>query len=267
MVCCASTFWLSKAGNAPEEYEDAFQSVPLLECFAIADGATESSFAGEWARILVRAFATDSSLTIASGLEGLVKWLEPFQREWFQTINWEGLPWFAEEKARAGAFSTLLGLNFEKRDCKKDLPTSGSWHALAIGDSCLFQVRDDTLLRAFPLARSEQFSNCPPLLSSKQGSNHGVLDQACLAEGSYQPGDLFLLATDALAHWFLGQFERGAKPWVELSAIPEQADFEMFVTQLRQEHLIRNDDTTLILITFPSITSGSDERTSEEKGS
>ena len=53
--------WIQKAGSPEEEYEDAFwprRSVSgesrQKETFAIADGATESSFSGVWAKQLVR---------------------------------------------------------------------------------------------------------------------------------------------------------------------------------------------------------------------
>lgn len=46
------TFRLHKRGNAPEEYEDAAAADLPAGRFAVADGATESSFAREWAKIL-----------------------------------------------------------------------------------------------------------------------------------------------------------------------------------------------------------------------
>ena len=49
--------WLPKDGNGPEEYEDAFRSLPEQGRFAVADGATETSFSGIWAAALVAAFA------------------------------------------------------------------------------------------------------------------------------------------------------------------------------------------------------------------
>ena len=53
-------FWLPKAGNTEDEYEDALspkKTQGKLERkfprFAVADGATESSFSGLWAQLLV----------------------------------------------------------------------------------------------------------------------------------------------------------------------------------------------------------------------
>ena len=45
-----------KQGNRTEECEDEFEASPETGHFAVADGATEASYAQEWARILVKAF-------------------------------------------------------------------------------------------------------------------------------------------------------------------------------------------------------------------
>ena len=251
------TFWVAKAGNAPEEYEDAFECNPALARFAIADDASESSFAAQWAGILVRALSADPLSFDCIG-RGIEHWLKPLQLEWEQGINWEQLPWFAEEKARAGAFSTLLGLCFDTSDSENtNTTTSGSsWRAVAVGDSCLFQMRNDNLTTAFPIKQPEDFGNRPVLLSTNDRSNRVVLDRLRLTAGIYELNDLFLLTTDALAHWFLEQCRQELKPWSELSAIREQVDFEKFITGLRQRGQIGNDDTTLISITVLPISEG-----------
>ena len=54
-------YWMPKAGNSEAEYEDSFWP-RFLDGesnnfrFAVADGATEASFSGIWARQIVRAF-------------------------------------------------------------------------------------------------------------------------------------------------------------------------------------------------------------------
>src|SRR6266404_6244133 len=45
-------FAVPKRGNSTEEYEDAFAANPNAGRFAIADGASESSFASLWAKLL-----------------------------------------------------------------------------------------------------------------------------------------------------------------------------------------------------------------------
>ncbi|MGH7226717.1 MAG: hypothetical protein ACRELF_26170, partial [Gemmataceae bacterium] len=51
-------FHVHKRGNAPDEYEDAFAGDTAKARFAIADGASESSFAAMWAQLLTEGFIT-----------------------------------------------------------------------------------------------------------------------------------------------------------------------------------------------------------------
>ncbi|HXG08313.1 MAG TPA: hypothetical protein VNK04_00840, partial [Gemmataceae bacterium] len=57
----AEPFWVPKQGHHEEEYEDAVwppepRDYPAADVhLAIADGATESSYARDWARLLVQA--------------------------------------------------------------------------------------------------------------------------------------------------------------------------------------------------------------------
>jgi len=49
-------FSVVKRGNTDDEYEDAFKGDESSGRFAVADGATGSAFAKEWARHLVEQF-------------------------------------------------------------------------------------------------------------------------------------------------------------------------------------------------------------------
>ena len=221
----------------------------------MADGATDSAFTGRWARSLVRAFANSSPAHPWGARGALEPWLEPLQGAWHEGIEWDCLPWYCLEKAREGAFSSLLGLAFVDGGflCQpvtaERLPTTGlRWHALAVGDSCLFHVRDDTLLATFPLNCAAQFSNRPLLLSSNAVKNRRVWEKVWSTKGYGHPGDTFFLATDALAQWFLSQHEVGVKPWGTLGDLKAEAGFALCIGQLRQQRLIRNDDTTLLTV-------------------
>lgn len=263
-------FWLPKRGNSKDEYEDAYNGSVRNGRFAVADGATESSFARNWAISLARTFVKTPPLHSSSAGE-LENWLRPLQREWHAGIDWAHLPWFAEDKAREGAFSSLVGIEFlseetptpaidESEESIQEAPASEHlhWRALAVGDSCLFQVRDDKLLVAFPLERAEQFGSRPVLLSSNPANNRQALNDVRTYAGEGRPGDLFLLATDALGHWFLSECEASQLPWATLSGMKKK-DFEKLIGRLRDEHRIRNDDTTLLEVRVVS-NSGSSKR-------
>lgn len=237
-------FWLPKAGNKPEEYEDVYAVNPEKGRFAIADGATESAFAQQWARILTEA-AINS--TPKPGL-AFAKWLKPLQRRWHDRIDWGNLPWFSFEKARQGAFSSLLTLELQASGSEKPSKTLCRWRAFAIGDSCLFHIRDGALLIAFPLTHAEEFGSHPTLVSSNPIKNSKVGEEMRIAKGICQLGDLFILATDAFAQWFLAECERGGKPWNPLKDLSSQETFQEWIAALRREQMMRNDDVTVVVI-------------------
>ncbi|MFP2926106.1 protein phosphatase 2C domain-containing protein [Pyxidicoccus sp. 3LG] len=227
---------VQKDGNQPSENEDACAPVdvsgsdaPVLHA-AVADGATESLFSGHWARLLSGAFARGE----VQDAQGLLDVLPGLQQQWHQHVGAKQLPWYAEEKLRDGAFATLLGVRVE----------AGAWSALAVGDSCLFQLREDRLSRSFPLEQSAAFGSTPFLLSTHVHQNARVGAQVRTATGDLRPGDTLLLLTDALACWFLAEHEQGREPWRELPGSAEA--FSALLGRLRKEKVIRNDDCTLL---------------------
>lgn len=248
------SFSRHKAGNKPEEYEDAlwpakqgtFQGTEFH--FAVADGATESSFSGLWARMLVHSYGL-SPLTPLN----LQQRVEKRSRKWAQQVTVKPLPWFALEKVQRGAFATLLGLSLSNGAGASS--AGGRWQALAIGDTCLFQIRALELIASFPLTRAKQFGNTPLLVSTHLLSNQNLWARLADFErqGLWQPGDNFLLMTDALAHWFLKEVETGELPWLTLFKVAEQSksrpdSFDRWLADLRRSKAIRNDDVTLLMI-------------------
>ena len=232
-------FWLTKRGNEPDDYEDACAVDSAQGRFAIADGATESSFARTWAKLLV-----DQYVELPVRWQQRWRdWLPPLQQRWVEEVGRRPLPWYAESKVEQGAFATFLGLLVEPVKCQR-------WWAVAVGDSCLFQVRDDQLLTAFPLIAASEFSNQPSLIGSRTPVDVVTAERERFCHGECRSGDRFFLATDALAHWVLKQHEQGAQPWQTiLTACQPPADtFAAWIETLRDAHEIRNDDVTLIVI-------------------
>jgi hypothetical protein len=241
-------FWLPKAGNSVAEYEDAYWPRRTGELsgvvrLAVADGATETSFSGIWARLLVNAYGR-GRLTEATWNDDLSK----IRRVWLRAVGQKPLPWYAEEKLRLGAFSSLTGLTL--------LPplqhggNGGQFQALSIGDSCLFQMREGRLMWSYPFAAAEEFNSRPLLISSLQ---RGIEDEvvAQRVNGDWQPGDIFFLMTDALACWTLGSVESGVDAFQVSRAIESKEQFEQFVIEQRATSdndgiRLKNDDVTLV---------------------
>ena len=222
-------FTLAKAGNRSEEFEDAYAADPVTGRFAIADGASESSFAGAWAEMLVKGFVENPGSW--SG------WLPAARTAWQQKFQGNASSWYVEEKVREGAFATFLGVTFGG-------PGLG-WKAVAVGDCCLFHVRAGRLLRSFPLKDADAFGNQPELIGSQPTTK---LTRRLRSEGDWQEADLLLLMTDALAQWFLRNATDNAESWKEIPMLETQETFDAWATKCRRDKVMRNDDLTLMVI-------------------
>ena len=250
MQIFSQAFSAPKLGNLEEEYEDAFwcQATPDKQgqdySFAVADGASEASFSGLWANMLVKTFGSKYT-NKASIIEALAL----LQNQWLNEVNTKPLPWYAEEKLRRGAFSSFLGLYINTKNVIADGYVG--WEAIAIGDSCLYQIRNDDLIVCFPINHSNIFNNSPILISSNYDSNIDLNDNLLTLSGTCKTDDSFYLLTDALACWFLQSYEQGEKPWKvlrDLDTIDEEKPFVDFITDCRKSKSIRNDDVTLLRI-------------------
>jgi len=228
-------FRTPKAGCSHAEYEDATAWSSRKRRFAVADGASASAFARLWAQLLVRAYVAGNLR--AESLEGD---LAPTQSEWASHVDHRPLAWYAQEQARRGAFAALAGLA---------LHDDASWSALAVGDCCVFQLRDDALLAAFPLDDASAFDNRPLLLGSRAESNAALRSSGAIRamRGSWQPGDTFLLTSDALAAALLRGVEQYARsPLASLSFERSAGGFRRWVRNMRAEQRMRNDDVSLL---------------------
>jgi hypothetical protein len=248
-----TSFWLPRAGNDATEYEDAFQprkdgrhSARRLR-FAVADGASESMLSGRWADVLTRTWCKAQRSHTAEILEdAMAAWdteLTAYLAD--RAAHDRPVQWFEEPGLAKGAFATLLGVQFNTRR-----NGGGSWMASSMGDTCLFQVRGDRLLLSFPLKQSSDFGSTPKLVPSKADDVERVAAHVEEREGDWRSGDLFVLATDALSAWFLGEVEQGRAPWEQLLGFGPrgQAVFAEWATGLRAQGRLRNDDVTMVRI-------------------
>jgi hypothetical protein len=229
---------LPKSDRSAAENEDAWAADPAAGRFAVADGASESAFAGLWARLLAEGFVA------ARRPRDFASWLDGPRSRWAAEVMGPELPWYGEMKRAEGAFATLLGLGV--RPPTPGLP--GRWRAAAVGDACLIRVGGDRHVRAFPVERSSDFGNEPRLVGSRVMSTPAPE----YASGPVRTGDRLLLMTDALAQWFLHAHERGGRPWEAVTPLlsaarPEDA-FAAWVEGLRADGAMRDDDVTLLAI-------------------
>jgi hypothetical protein len=160
------------------------------------------------------------------------------------------MPCYAETKLQEGAFATFLGLVVHQGGRLR----RRRWQAVAVGDSCLFQLREGRLHRTFPMTRSADFGNVPWLLGSRSPLENGLPREELRTRGSWRVHDQLWLMTDALARWFLQQVEGGNKPWEAVAPLlaataPTEA-FAAWIDGLRNAQDLRNDDVTLLAVSL-----------------
>lgn len=216
-------------GEEPGDYEDAaaLRADDWPVCAAVADGATESMYAGAWARALVNGVSADGPTT-AEAFEATISDL---RARWQGTVGAQvrEQPWYVSAKAAEGAFAATLTLS---------LHADGQWRALSVGDCCLFHVRDGGLVASWPFDTSDAFTHRPELVSSRadQSDLHLVS-----TDGTWRAQDIFLLATDAVAAWLLD----GDAPAIERL---DDESFQEAVGAARDAGDLRNDDATLLVV-------------------
>ncbi len=243
---CYRSFTCPKQGNNQEQFEDAWGVDLSTFRLAVADGASDSFDSRQLAQLVVDAYIHEPPLPNA---ESVLAWFAPIAEMWRDNIAWSGLPWYAEAKAKLGSFATLLGIEFEIPH--EDAPAEAivRWHAMAVGDVCLFQVRGENLIVRFPVQTALDFSSTPALLSTRSDYTRRSLAELMVSQGNLCTGDLLFIATDALAAWFLHKFEQGEYPWAELNNLSNE-HFDEFVDRYRRGGSLQNDDVTLVILWF-----------------
>jgi hypothetical protein len=161
----------------------------------VADGATESVFARQWAATLVNRLVDAEAMTE----QAFRTVIEEGQREWKASVAGGDAerPWYVTAKAAEGAYATALGLS---------LRPDGTWRAVSVGDCCLFHWREGMLRQSWPMDAPEAFTNRPALLPSRQGA---AVPAPSTVSGTWTGGDTFVLMTDAVAAWLLDRWARG----------------------------------------------------------
>ncbi len=238
-----------KEGSTDREYEDASwphriveEAVPRLQA-AVADGATESVLAGLWAQLLVRCCTRATPADIHIAVERAVAAWPAAVGRYRDARARRGTPirWYEQAKLERGAWATVLSLELTS---EADA-AGGQFSCAAVGDACLFHLRDGRLLTAFPLTAAADFGNRPALVSSL-----GAAPEVELMQGAWMTGDRFVLATDAVAQWFLAQCEQNSPPVDHLTEVAREGRTAQraWASGLRRTGEMRDDDVTALVL-------------------
>lgn len=234
---------LHKAGNRPAENEDAAAAAKNAFRFAVSDGATEGWESGPWAARLVAAYIAEPPEPA-----NFHEWVEKVRQKWEGRRQKGPVSWYATEKRDEGSFATLIGLELGLSKSN----AGWKWRTMAVGDSCLLHVQAGKISAAFPMASPEAFGNRPSLIPSSSTVKCPTPE---LLAGRANPGDLLLLATDAVAASLLSL--SNPDKWIAvLKTIHDSiqtGETAALVKSLKAFQDVKNDDMTLTAIRLPDI--------------
>lgn len=234
--------------------QDNFSSNEAKNCFAIADGATQSFYSSIWSKLLVNYFCENPQIDKNNWQE----WLKPIQKEWLEEVRAElekaekgENPAWIEIQNRLNRFesatSTFIGLQFIENQAKISI----------VGDSCLFifqgnKLKGNQLIQTHLLQNSTDFNNQPEYFGSRYKNNDyepKFLDIE-LKYKQFSDKLYFVLATDALAEYIFKYTEQQRDILKTLLKINSEQEFENFVKYARQDDTIKmkNDDVTLMIL-------------------
>lgn len=124
--------------------QDDFSYNEAKNCFAIADGATQSFYSSIWSRLLVEHFRKNPDID----KENWKEWLKPIQEKWLEEVTTklelgiaksDNSQTWIEIQNRLNCFesgtSTFIGLQFIENQAKISI----------VGDSCLFIFQGNQL--------------------------------------------------------------------------------------------------------------------------
>lgn len=245
-----------KDGNAVWENDDArcmHQSgeirtrVPAR--FAVADGATDATFSGLWARLVTRSFVRFGVPTSGDDCETeeFLAFFRRLQRRWMRATG-QGtgrLNWSAEARVvREGSFCTFAGVEFHLDDQGCEM----RWWA--IGDACVIVASAKGSVDSFPLKGSWEFSNRSAMVKTRGDFLETHDSDVFFGRRFLKKGDRILLVTDALAEQLLSRRIQGLPnkflpDWLYVSM--SDMEFQEWVAMARIFGM-KNDDVTLVMV-------------------
>ncbi|MFJ3670232.1 hypothetical protein ACIPSE_27635 [Streptomyces sp. NPDC090106] len=253
MITRSQVMSLPKSQMDPSKIEDAAAmvlppaGVRSEARLVVADGSSGSAGSGWWASRLVqalcaapgRSFHSGDALGAVAG-DAALGW-PSVRRELVAHASLGPRAWLARVRIDKSPAATLMALRLlpSPRPSGDTVVGEGRWEAVAVGDSCMFQVR------AGLVVASECCQKRVPHVV-RAGSDDSAQPPR-FQQGLWRDSDVFYLMTDALARWWSRRADEGTHPWLlldDVCATPE--DFTAWVTAQRANRALQDDDITLL---------------------
>ncbi len=237
MKLSVKSFITSKDGEAYCDCADrmAIECRPSALRAAVSDGVSNGSFLqAHWAQILSEEFVSQSDeITTAP--------LDTCREKWYsqaaELANSPEAKWFTKNlfQRRVPGAATLVSLVVSAQN--------KLWYAESLGDSCLFFVpqNEEEDYNKWITLTPDNFNNYPNYYASYPNMDKG---QTVSEIGILQSGSFYIM-TDALSEWLCNQKGDALsiiKTW------ENQQMFEDSIAKLRNDGLLHNDDSAIIII-------------------
>jgi hypothetical protein len=266
----ADALWTPKSSHATDEHEDAWAIGLEHGRAAIADGASSAFMSREWAAVLTRSYVDSPP---SHDLAAVRRWVAASSQDWSLAAHGsdssaqadhdgatrklsdvraeidqvQNKDWWSAESERRGSFAAFVGIKVGLDEASGEV----CWDALAVGDSCLIQVRPHgsaiVLECAFPIDSADAFGGNPELVATAGAEGAGLLPVIRTASGNLRQGDVLLLMTDALAQWAITQDSLGQAPWTLLLGLT-QPEIGPLAIQERATGAMVDDDVSLVRV-------------------
>jgi Protein phosphatase 2C len=225
------------------ECEDAIGINTASNRFAVADGATEAFASQSWARQLAVHWTESDCEALTP--EDFRSWVANEGQALHDSWSRLRFSWYAEEKARGGSFAAFVGVQINLEGF------APRWRAIALGDSCIIELKGRQIVQALPISESASFNATPQLVPSQSSMLDAAFQHVVLGSGMIESGTSLLLLSDAVAAWYLRLVENDdqvRRSFDKLLDEKQDSKLAELFAQERQRKRIRDDDIAIIKI-------------------
>ena len=232
-------FFVPKAGEELESCADSLSVDVSNMAFSVADGVTQSLYPAIWSRILTSEYVKSPQTFLVSTPQGknvkpslAVFFDQKFQAKYNSLEPRKRRIVDISKENTPCAASTFVGLHIKGADMYVD----------TIGDSVVFIYDKNTHQTSAICSMPLTFNNLPEYVTS-QNSKKGEFKtmKFPLAES------VIFAMTDALADWYNAQQDKQLVT-ENLAAIKTHTEFAAFVSKLRSNRALKDDDTTMLVL-------------------
>lgn len=242
MIIQYKAFILPHLGDPYRLCADRFSIGEKEKAFAISDGVGNSLFPEVWAKSLCDDYVQTPGNFICDNClcreKELIEYWKKKRDEQVQSFSADELFIYEMGLSKADfAAATFVGL------CLSD----DKWFCWALGDSYLGILdKDYNIVKRIASMAGKPFDNYPEYFASKKGLNNGV---PISDSGFIKDGRFFILMTDAISDWFFSD-ERTTEQRKALLDIETHEEYCTFIGGLRSKGELKDDDTTIVVLTL-----------------